>query len=47
MAVCLFMIYGLPGDTKVRWIIWFLLGLGAYFLYARKHARTPDYALKR
>ena len=47
MAVCAFMIYGLPLDTKLRWVVWFVLGMGAYFLYARKNAKTPSYALKR
>ena len=47
VAVCAFMIYGLPLDTKLRWVVWFILGMGAYFLYARKNAKTPSYALKR
>ena len=47
MLVCFGMMAGLPGATWVRLGVWFTIGLVVYFLYARKHARTPDYALKR
>lgn len=47
MLVCFGMMAGLPLDTWIRFIGWGLLGLIAYFFYARKHARTPSYALKR
>jgi APA family basic amino acid/polyamine antiporter len=47
ILVCLGMMVGLPGTTWVRLVIWFAIGLVVYFLYARKHAKTPDYALKR
>jgi APA family basic amino acid/polyamine antiporter len=47
MLVCFGMMAGLPLDTWIRFIGWGLLGLVVYFLYARKHARTPSYALKR
>jgi len=47
MLVCFGMMAGLPGDTWIRLGVWFCIGLVVYFLYARKHARTPDYALKR
>jgi APA family basic amino acid/polyamine antiporter len=47
MLVCFGMMAGLPLDTWIRFIGWGLLGLIVYFLYARKHARTPSYALKR
>ena len=47
MLVCFGMMAGLPLDTWIRFVVWGLLGLVVYFFYARKHARTPSYALKR
>jgi APA family basic amino acid/polyamine antiporter len=47
MLVCFGMMAGLPLDTWIRFVVWGLVGMGVYFLYARTRARTPDYALKR
>jgi APA family basic amino acid/polyamine antiporter len=47
MLVCFGMMAGLPLDTWIRFVVWGSIGLIVYFLYARKRARTPDYALKR
>ncbi len=47
ILVCGAMMAGLPLDTWIRLVIWFAIGLTIYFLYARHHARTPSYALKR
>lgn len=47
MLVCFGMMAGLPLATWTRFIVWGLIGLVVYFLYARKHARTPSYALKK
>jgi APA family basic amino acid/polyamine antiporter len=47
MLVCFGMMAGLPRDTWIRFVVWGLIGMCVYFLYARKRARTPDYALKR
>jgi APA family basic amino acid/polyamine antiporter len=47
MLVCFGMMAGLPGTTWIRLAVWFVIGLVVYFLYARKHAKTPSYALKR
>ena len=47
IIVCAAMMAGLPGGTWLRLIVWFFIGLVVYFLYARKHAKTPSYALKR
>ena len=47
VLVCGAMMYGLSTDTWIRLGVWFVIGLVVYFLYARKHAKTPSYALKR
>jgi len=47
ILVCLGMMAGLPAATWERFILWGLIGLVVYFLYARHHARTPSYALTR
>jgi APA family basic amino acid/polyamine antiporter len=36
----------LPLDTWIRLIVWFLLGMGVYFIYARANAVPPAYAIK-
>ncbi|HTO40303.1 MAG TPA: amino acid permease, partial [Rhizomicrobium sp.] len=46
IVVCGAMMAALPIDTWIRLIVWFALGMGVYFLYARKHAIPPDYAIK-
>jgi APA family basic amino acid/polyamine antiporter len=40
ILICGFMMYGLPGDTWLRLIIWLILGLAIYFLYGRHHSRV-------
>jgi APA family basic amino acid/polyamine antiporter len=47
ILVCGAMMLGLPLDTWIRLVVWFLIGLGVYFLYARRHAVPPRYALKK
>jgi APA family basic amino acid/polyamine antiporter len=38
ILVCGAMMYGLPGDTWLRLIIWLVIGLAIYFLYGRSHS---------
>ncbi len=47
ILVCGAMMVNLAPDTWLRFAIWFVIGLAVYFLYARKHAKTPSYALKK
>jgi APA family basic amino acid/polyamine antiporter len=35
-----FLMYGLPGDTWWRLLIWMVLGLVIYFVYGARHARA-------
>jgi APA family basic amino acid/polyamine antiporter len=39
ILICGYMMYGLPGDTWLRLIIWMVLGLAIYFLYGIRHSR--------
>jgi APA family basic amino acid/polyamine antiporter len=32
------LMYGLPGDTWLRLIVWLILGLIIYFAYSRSHS---------
>jgi APA family basic amino acid/polyamine antiporter len=38
ILICGYMMYGLPGDTWLRLIIWMALGLAIYFVYGRRHS---------
>ena len=40
IAICGYMMLGLPWDTWLRLIIWMALGLAIYFLYGRTHSRA-------
>lgn len=38
IAVCLWVMLGLPGDTWIRLIVWMIIGFFIYFFYSRKRA---------
>jgi len=46
IIVCGAMMAALPLDTWIRLIVWFVLGMGVYFIYARANAVPPAYAIK-
>jgi APA family basic amino acid/polyamine antiporter len=40
ILVCGYLVWGLPWDTKLRLIVWLVIGLVIYFLYGRSHSRV-------
>jgi APA family basic amino acid/polyamine antiporter len=47
MAICLYMMYGLPFDTWLRLVIWMAIGLVIYFAYGRHHSLVSKAASGR
>ncbi len=37
-ASAAFLMFGLPGDTWLRLVVWLVIGLAIYFLYGRNHS---------
>lgn len=38
MVCCLYLIANLPWFTILRFVVWFILGMGIYFFFGRKHS---------
>jgi len=38
-ASAVFLMFGLPGDTWIRFAVWLAIGLAVYFFYGSKHSR--------
>ena len=38
MISCLYLIYNLPIETWIRFVVWLILGLAVYFGYSRGHS---------
>jgi APA family basic amino acid/polyamine antiporter len=40
VLLCGYLVYDLPGATKLRFVVWLLVGLVIYFAYSRKHSKV-------
>jgi basic amino acid/polyamine antiporter, APA family len=40
ILLCGYLIYQLPGETKLRFVVWLVIGLVVYFAYSRRHSRV-------
>ena len=47
ILICGYLMYGLPGDTWLRLIIWMGIGLVIYFTYSMRHSRLGRTAAQR
>jgi APA family basic amino acid/polyamine antiporter len=46
ILICGAMMAGLPIETWIRFVVWFILGMAVFFFYANHNAKTSPYALQ-
>jgi APA family basic amino acid/polyamine antiporter len=39
VALCIYLMTKLPGETWVRFVVWLVVGFAIYYFYSRKHSR--------
>jgi APA family basic amino acid/polyamine antiporter len=39
IALCIYLMTKLPGETWIRFVFWLVVGFAIYFFYSRKHSR--------
>jgi basic amino acid/polyamine antiporter, APA family len=42
VLACGYLIYNLPIETWIRFVVWFIIGLGVYFSYSYKHSKIHE-----
>jgi len=45
ILVCGTMMWSLPGDTWLRLVVWFAIGMLIFVLYSVRHAKAPRWTL--
>ena len=44
IGLCLYLMFDLPGDTWLRFVVWMALGLVVYLAYSRSHSQLRNAA---
>jgi APA family basic amino acid/polyamine antiporter len=42
VLLCGYLVYDLPGATKLRFVVWLVVGLIIYFTYSRRHSKVSQ-----